>query len=372
MDIETGLVPYDAGDVPPAREIIREHDVSGTEAFLRTVADLDLAMAGESNYVLATRRRVPVLDLAGRTDAEEYAFGGLELFRLHLYFLEVGLAVFPGVKSGDLHNTALVENLFRKSKLIFSRQSAKRRLMVFSSPFRAGVKAAVPIWIAYISTSFTIGVAARAYGLHLGEIVLMSALVFASPAQFAAMGPLASGKPALQILFITFLINLRFLTMSAALAPYFVRVRRSLLLLSSHLISISTFIIPYIHFQERPREQVRAERVEEWGRENFNYFLGLAASSFSVWVAGTAFGYWAALHVPPGFEEGLKFLLPGYFACILSVELKGKTAFLIGMVSFLAAVPGALLNTNWGWLVTALAIGTVGWGMEQWIRRGLR
>ena len=240
------------------------------------------------------------------------------------------------------------------------------------SSFREGVRAAVPIWIAYVSTSFTLGVSAKAYDLSLGEIVLMSALVFAAPAQFAALEPLASGKPALQILLITFLINLRFLVMSAAIAPYFGRIKRAVLLLSSHLISISTFIIPYVHFQKQSGELVQTEGIEEWGRENFYYFLGLAATSFSVWVVGTGVGYWAALHVPPGFEEGLKFMLPGYFACLLAVELKGKSALLIGTASFLAAVPGALLNADWGWLVTALAIGTVGWGMEQWIQRGRR
>ncbi len=244
--------------------------------------------------------------------------------------------------------------------------------MSFSSPFRAGVRAAVPIWIAYISTSFTLGIAANAYGLHLGEIVLMSASVFAAPAQFAALEPLASGKPALQIFLVTFLINLRFLVMSAALAPYFGRVKRSTLLLSSHLISISTFILPYVHFQKQSSELAEAERIEERGKDNFHYFLGLAATSFSVWVVGTGVGYWAALHVPSGFEEGLKFLLPGYFACILTAELKGKSALLIVMASFLAAVPGALLNTDWGWLVAALAIGTVGWGIEEWIQRGSR
>ena len=76
--------------------------------------------------------------------------------------------------------------------------------------------------------------------------------------------------------------------------------------------------------------------------------------------------------MPAGFEEGLKFMLPGYFASILTAELKGKSALLIAMASFLAAVPGALLNTDWGWLVTALAIGTLGWGMEEWIQRGSR
>jgi len=68
----------------------------------------------------------------------------------------------------------------------------------------------------------------------------------------------------------------------------------------------------------------------------------------------------------------LKFMLPGYFASLLALELKGKGALVIGMASFLIAVPGALLNTNWGWLITALAIGTVGWGIEQWIQRAPR
>jgi len=65
-------------------------------------------------------------------------------------------------------------------------------------------------------------------------------------------------------------------------------------------------------------------------------------------------------------------MLPGYFACILTAELRGKSALLIGMTSFLAAVPGALLNADWGWLITALAIGTLGWGMEEWIQRESR
>lgn len=368
LDVEAGLVSDDPGDVAPAREIVRQHDVPRTEAPLRAVSGLDLALARKSNHILAPRRRVPVLNLAGRAYAEQYAFGGLQFFSRDLYLLKVGLAVFSSVKSCYLHNPALVGKLSGKSKLIFRRQSAKRSTMI-SASFRAGVKAAIPIWIAYVGTSLTLGIAAKAYNLHWGEIVLMSALVFAAPAQFAALEPLASGKPALQILLVTFLINLRFLVMSAAIAPYFGRVRRAVLLLSSHLISISTFIIPYVHFQKQSDEVVIAEEMEEWSRGNFHYFFGLAVTSFSVWVVGAGVGYWAALHVPPGFEEGLKFMLPGYFASLLAVELRGKGALLIAMASFLAAVPGALLNTDWGWLATALAIGTIGWGMERWIQR---
>ncbi|MBI2349405.1 MAG: hypothetical protein HYV05_12235, partial [Deltaproteobacteria bacterium] len=98
----------------------------------------------------------------------------------------------------------------------------------------------------------------------------------------------------------------------------------------------------------------------------------LALTSFSVWVIAAGVGYWAALHVPHGYEEALKFMLPGYFACLLTAELKGRVAILICLLSFLAAIPGALASPDWGWLMTALAIGTLGWVMERWIRHARR
>ena len=61
----------------------------------------------------------------------------------------------------------------------------------------------------------------------------MSAWVYSGPAQFAVLEPLASGKSSLQVLIAAFLVNLRFLPMSAALAPHFGGVRRVKLLLSS-------------------------------------------------------------------------------------------------------------------------------------------
>ncbi|MGH7771167.1 MAG: AzlC family ABC transporter permease [Candidatus Binatia bacterium] len=159
-----------------------------------------------------------------------------------------------------------------RRELIFPCWWAKPNSMIFSASFREGVKAAIPVWIAFVPVSFTLGISAKAHGLHLSEILLMSALVFAAPAQFAAMEPLASGKPALQILLTTFLINLRFFVMSAAIARYFQRVRRATLLFASHFISISTFILPYVHFQKESQEHP-TEKVEAGGR-NLCCFLG--------------------------------------------------------------------------------------------------
>ncbi len=243
-----------------------------------------------------------------------------------------------------------------------------------TSPFREGVKAAIPIWIAFVPYSFALGIAAKAHGLQLGETVIMSALVYAGPAQFAALEPLGSGKPALQIFLTTFLINLRFLVMSAAIAPYFRGVRRATLLLSAQFISASSFIPSYVRFQEGKKSLSGSspEKVNENGLGNLRYFLGVALTSFSVWVVGSGLGYWAALQVPLGFEEGLKFILPGYFACMLATEMKGWTAPLICVVSLIVAVPGVMMSPNWGWLIAAFITATIGWGLEQWIKHGSR
>src|SRR5882762_720404 len=122
--------------------------------------------------------------------------------------------------------------------------------MIFVPRFRQGVKGAIPIWIAFVPSSVAWGMAAQAHGLKLDEVILMSAWVYSGPAQFAVLAPLAEGKSSLQVLVAGFLMNLRFLPMSTALAPYFNGVKRLPLLLSSHVISASSFIVPYLQFQK--------------------------------------------------------------------------------------------------------------------------
>ena len=240
--------------------------------------------------------------------------------------------------------------------------------MSFAVRFRQGMKAAIPIWIAFVPSSIAWGIAAQDHGLSFDEILLMSAWVYSGPAQFAVLGPLAEGKSALQVIIAGFLMNLRFLPMSTALAPFFRGVRRSRLLFASHVISASSFIVPYVRFQKERkvfRENSRgADTEDSYG--NLAFFLGVGVTSFVVWVTGTAGGFLAAFGFPPGFEEALKFILPGYFASLLVVEMKGWAMPLICLGSVIAALPGALVSPVWGWLVTALLVATLGWGLEEW------
>jgi predicted branched-subunit amino acid permease len=240
--------------------------------------------------------------------------------------------------------------------------------MAFSPRFRQGMKAAMPIWIAFVPSSLAWGIAAQAHGLKIEEAVFMSAWVYSGPAQFAVLAPLAEGKSTLQVILAGFLMNLRFLPMSTALAPFFHGVKRFPLLLASHVISASSFIVPYLQFQKerQPVDENPAARDSNGGYRNLAYFLGVGGTSFFVWVIGTAVGYGVALGFPAGFEEALKFVLPGYFAGLLVVEMRGWAMSLVCLAALLAAIPGALASPGWGWLLTAVLVAVLIWGLEEW------
>jgi predicted branched-subunit amino acid permease len=246
--------------------------------------------------------------------------------------------------------------------------------MFFAARFRQGMKAAIPIWIAFVPSSIAWGIAAQNHGLSLDEVVLMSAWVYSGPAQFAVLGPLAENKSALQVLVAGFLMNLRFLPMSTALAPFFRGVQRVPLLLSSHVISASSFIVPYLQFQKE-RQVESSDGTDPRavdGRGNLTFFLGVGVTSFAVWVTGTAAGFGVAHGFSPGFEEALKFILPGYFAGMLVIEMKDWAPRLICIGSLAAALAGAWVNPGWGWLATGVLVASVGWGLEEWKYRASR
>ena len=240
--------------------------------------------------------------------------------------------------------------------------------MSFPARFRQGLKAAIPIWVAFVPSSIAWGIAAQNHGLSLDEVILLSAWVYSGPAQFAVLGPLAEGKSAAQVLIAGFLMNLRFLPMSTALAPFFRGVKRWQLLLASQVISASSFIVPYVQFQKERGNRAVDHPVARShpGLGNLGFFLGVGVSSFLVWISGTAGGFMAAVGFPDGFEESLRFILPGYFAGLLVVEMKGPVMALVCLVSLIAALPGVIVSPGWGWLATAIVIATLGWAIEEW------
>lgn len=83
--------------------------------------------------------------------------------------------------------------------------------------FLAGVKAALPLAIGYLPIAATFGLVAQTTGLDPLSTCLMSLLVYAGASQFIALNLLALGIGAGEIIFTTFILNLRHFLMSASL-----------------------------------------------------------------------------------------------------------------------------------------------------------
>ncbi|MFQ5656946.1 MAG: AzlC family ABC transporter permease [Candidatus Methylomirabilales bacterium] len=220
--------------------------------------------------------------------------------------------------------------------------------------FWEGARAAIPVCFGFLGITFALGIAAHARGLSAGELFLMSAVVFAAPAQFPAVELLPLGGQALQILVGTFFINLRFSLMSFTLAPYFKRVRASLLMPAAHLISVSTFAVSFLRFQRAPAP------------DNFIYFLGVAVPSYTCYLVGTMVGYHFGVGVPGGFEAGIQFIFPAYLTALLAAELRERQAILLVVVAFLTTPLVERLLPGWGLILNAVVVATAAIGVEAW------
>src|SRR5260370_40776753 len=98
-------------------------------------------------------------------------------------------------------------------------------------PVREILQAAAPIALAVFVFGASFGVLAVAAHLPAWAVVLMSALVFAGSAQFAALGVIVAGGSVLAAIFAGALLNLRFIATGIAVtrSPSGGRLLRSLL-----------------------------------------------------------------------------------------------------------------------------------------------
>jgi 4-azaleucine resistance transporter AzlC len=223
-----------------------------------------------------------------------------------------------------------------------------------SASFREGARAAIPVCVAFFAITVAFGIAAHANGLPAGEVLLMSAVVFAGPAQFPAIELLPLSGQAMQILLSTLFINFRFAVMSFALVPYLKRVRTGGLLVGAQLVTMSTFAVSFFRFQ----------RTSD--RDNFIYFLGVAIPSYICYVVGTAVGYYFGVRIPAGFEEGIDFIFPAYLTALLAAELRERRSIAVVGVAFLATPVVEALAPGWGLILNAIGVATAAIGVEAW------
>ncbi len=199
--------------------------------------------------------------------------------------------------------------------------------------FMPGLTASWPICLGYIPIGVAFGVLAGKAGLTPLEIGLMSLIVFAGSAQFIAVSMLASGSGAAAIIATTFIVNLRHLLMSSALAVFLKLETRRKLSLFAYGVTDESFAINYSRFKQ--------------GGWSLNQALVLNHSANMVWFLSTVAGGFGGAWIPDG-AFGIDYALIAMFICLLVFQLKGCiyiiTALMAGGLAVLFALilPGNL------------------------------
>ncbi|WMW64466.1 AzlC family ABC transporter permease [Nitratidesulfovibrio liaohensis] len=217
----------------------------------------------------------------------------------------------------------------------------------------SGMRQALPIVLGYVPVAFAFGVLARKTGIPASGAVCMSLMVFAGSAQLISVSLLAGGASPATVVLTTFVVNLRHLLMSAALAPALRRWPRALQALFAFQLTDETFALHVSRLPSAPGDA----RPEPPRAET----LALNMTAQSAWVMGTIIGVFGSELVADVRPLGLDYALPAMFIALLLPYCRKARRFalaavLAGGLSVLLALAGA---GQWNVIIATVCAATL-------------
>jgi 4-azaleucine resistance transporter AzlC len=199
------------------------------------------------------------------------------------------------------------------------------------------------------------GVLAQKAGLTPFQIGLMSIMVFAGSAQFIAISMLASGASAPAIITTTFVVNLRHVLMSSALAVYLRSAHRGLLSLFAYGVTDESFAVNLPRFNDNNWSLPKALVV--------NHAANI------VWFISTVAGGIGGRFIPEG-ALGIDYALMAMFICLLIYQIRKLIHLLTAVIAGSTAVGLALLIPGNTYIVIAsIVAATMGVIIQRKVKR---
>ena len=202
-----------------------------------------------------------------------------------------------------------------------------------------------PLIVGAVPFGIIFGTLAVRSGLSIVETMALSLVVFAGSAQFIAVGLFAGGAPWEIILLTTFVVNLRHMLYSAALAPKAASFPRRIKIFMAFLLTDEAFAVA------APR-LLRNEEDPAFAR----YYFGAALFMYLNWQACSLAGALFGNLIPGASSWGFDFAMPITFLGMTIPYLRGlpmtAAAAVAGVTALLAfALPNKL------WIMAAAAAG---------------
>ena len=225
-----------------------------------------------------------------------------------------------------------------------------------SKALKDGLGAGWPICLGYLPIGMAFGVLAQKAGLSPLQIGLMSIMVFAGSSQFIAVSMLTGGASAPAIITTTFVVNMRHVLMSSALAVYLRSAHRGLLALYAYGVTDESFAVNLPRFNAGTWSLSRALVV--------NHAANLT------WFISTVAGGIGGRFIPAG-AFGIDYALIAMFICLLIYQIRKLIHLLTAVLAGLLAVVLALAMPGNTYIVIAsIVAATAGVIIQRKMKRG--
>lgn len=199
---------------------------------------------------------------------------------------------------------------------------------------RAALAAIAPVAVAAVPIGLLFGALAASKGLSVAEAGLMSLLVFAGGAQFAALELWTWPVPVAALIFSTLLINARHVLMGASLAPKMVGFSLRQRLIGLFFLTDEAWAL--------------AERRALTHRLTPSYWFGLAFVLPVAWVGSTVLGAWFGSLLGDPERLGADFAFTALFIGLVAGFWNGRvTAFTVAASGAAAALTYTLVGPPW-------------------------
>jgi predicted branched-subunit amino acid permease len=226
--------------------------------------------------------------------------------------------------------------------------------MVWGSPreqFLAGSRQIAPVLVGTIPFGFVTGVASTSAGMSPFEAIALSILSFSGIAQLIAAQLIGAGSPVVVTVAAAFVVSLRFLMYSAAMAPSVAHLALRWRLVISYLMTDQTFANTIRYYEAPGNKEHR-----HW------HFMGSGLTLFTSWQAAVAFGALAGALVPASWS--LDFAVVLSFIALLVPAVRSRSDLAAAIVAGAVALVAAGLPYRLSLVVASIAGIAAGMALE--------
>jgi 4-azaleucine resistance transporter AzlC len=222
-----------------------------------------------------------------------------------------------------------------------------------ASAWFSGFIKASPIVFGYIPIGLTFGVLAQKAGLSGFNALMMSLLVYAGSSQLVAAGLFAAGAPAASIILTTFVVNLRHLLLSAAIAPFLRRWRKRELAAFAYQLTDETFALHAARFPS--------------GIPSKAEVFAINATAQMAWLLGTGLGVALGQVIADVGPFGLDFVLPAMFIALIVLQIENGGQIGVAVIAGALSVALLILGIDqWNVIIATVIGASIGVLIELW------